>query len=384
VSARAAVRAARRLAAPLALAALLAAPATPTWTVVVVNTKTGEMAVAGATCLPGLYLQKALAVVYNDVGVAAAQSSIDIGAVNRQLIWDGFQQGLSPDEILQLLALADPQHQSRQYGIVDLAHDPVTFTGSGCGLAAIGLTGTVGDLRYAVQGNVLTGDLVIQEATKALLETDGDLSQRVMAAMESARRLGGDGRCSCSIGNPTGCGVPPPNFSKSAHVSFFVLSRRGGRLGDCNGSVGCANGSYFLDLAYSGGPLKPDPVLALERLYDGWRITQAGKPDQLRSKVTQATDHLPPDGTSAARVEVELFDLNGDPVGPDPQLLWLACASEAGPFTTPSSIAHLGGNRYAFDLKAGTAVGRDVWQVWVHDGRGPILLQPDVTISVAP
>jgi uncharacterized Ntn-hydrolase superfamily protein len=373
----------RRITAALA-AALLASTAAPTWSVVAVDTRTGEIAVAGATCLANLDLQKALAVVYNDVGVAAAQSSIDIGAVNRQLIWDGFQQGLAPDEILQLLALADPQHQSRQYGIVDLTHDPVTFTGSGCGLAALGRSGTVGDLRYAVQGNVLTGDLVIDAAERALLETEGDLSQRVLAAMESARRLGGDGRCSCGIGTPTLCGVPPPGFTKSAHVAFFVVSRKGGRLGECSSALGCANGTYFLDLKYSGGVLKPDPVLALERLYAHWRRARAGQPDQVASRVTLHSDHLPPDGSSAARVEVELNDIEGEPVGPDPQALWLAFLGTSTPVSAPSAIVHLGGNRYGFSLKAGTTAGSDRWQVWTEDERGPVLLLPEITLQVGP
>jgi len=371
------------LAALLALA-LLAAPASSTWSIVVVDTRTGEMCVAGATCLPGLNLKRALAVVYNDVGVASAQSVIDVGAVNRQLIWDGFQQGLSPEDILRLLALSDPQHQSRQYGIVDLAHDPVTFTGVGCGLAATGVSGSDGDLKYAVQGNVLTGDMVVHKAARALLDTPGDLSQKVMAAMEAARSLGGDGRCSCDIGNPTGCGVPPPNFTKSAHVSFIVLARKGNQLGVCNGTQGCANGFYFLDLAYSGGTSKPDPVISLERIYSLWRGAKAGQPDQVRSRVTALSDHLPPDGSTATRVEIELNDIDGKPVAPQGVGLWLSCVSVGGPFTTPSPILHLGGNRWGFALRAGTTAGTDRWQVWADDAQRPVLLQPDVTVEVGP
>lgn len=374
-----------RLAIGLVVLALLAPQARPTWSIVVVDTRTGEMAVAGATCVAGIDLKRYLAVVYDDVGVAAAQSAVDVGAINRQLIWDGFMQGLAPAEILQLLALSDPQHAVRQYGIVDLRHDPVTFTGSACGQAASGAAGIVGDLRYAVQGNVLTGDRVVQAAEQALLETPGDLSQRIMAAMEAARSLGGDGRCSCSGGNPTGCGVPPPAFVKSAHVSFFVLARRGGRRGECSGPTGCANGSYFLDLKFTAGALGPEPVISLQRLYDVWRVSKARRPDQVRSRVTALAQRLPADGTSAARVEVELYDIDGKPVAPAGGLdLWLVAAGQGGPFTTPSPITHLGGNRYGFALKAGTTPGMDHWQVWVDDGEGPVLLQPEVEIRVGP
>ena len=60
---------------------LLAPQARPTWSIVVVDTRTGEMAVASATCVGGIDLKRYLAVVYNDVGVAAAQSAVDVGAI---------------------------------------------------------------------------------------------------------------------------------------------------------------------------------------------------------------------------------------------------------------------------------------------------------------
>jgi len=374
----------KKLVTGLAVAALLALPARPTWSVVVVNTRTGEMGVAGATCLGYVELKDELTVVYNGVGVAAAQSAVDSSGTNRQIIWDGFMQGLSPQEILDRLAASDPNHYSRQYGIVDLEHDPVTFSGSGCGEAAAGVVGIVGDLRYAIQGNVLTGDAVVLEAEKALLATQGDLSQRILAAMEAARSMGGDGRCSCSFGNPVGCGAPPPSFTRSAIVSFFVLTRRGDRPGVCNGTVGCANGSYYLDLNWTKGWSGPDPVLKLERMYKAWRVSQQGRPDQVRSLVRVGDDKLVANGLDATRVELELLDIEGAPVnGPGPSV-WLTQAGTTGPFTAPSALTHLGGNRWGFALRAGTTAGVDRWRVWVDDGQGAVLLQPDVVVEVVP
>ena len=94
-----------------------------------------------------------------------------------------------------------------------------------------GSRGEQGSLVYAIQGNVLTGDPVVFEAERTLLSSTGDLGQRVMAAMETARAFGGDGRCSCSYGAPTNCGSPPPNFDKSAHVAFLIISRIGDEEG---------------------------------------------------------------------------------------------------------------------------------------------------------
>ena len=63
---------------------------------------------------------------------------------------------------------------------------------------------------YAIQGNILMGSPVILDVETALRNTPGDLSQKVMAAMEAARDMGGDGRCSCDEQFPESCGTPPP------------------------------------------------------------------------------------------------------------------------------------------------------------------------------
>ena len=70
----------RLLRLPLAVALatlLLCANALATWSIVIVNTRTGEVCVASATCLPNFNLRKATPVVIPGVGVAAAQSYLD-------------------------------------------------------------------------------------------------------------------------------------------------------------------------------------------------------------------------------------------------------------------------------------------------------------------
>ena len=102
-------------------------------------------------------------------------------------------------------------------------------------------------------------------------------------ASEAARALGGDGRCSCTVGAPTSCGVPPPNFTKSAHVGFIVLARIGDVDGVCNPTVGCSSGRYYLNLNVIGSNRAPDPVLTLQADYALWRAALAGRPDQVHS-----------------------------------------------------------------------------------------------------
>lgn len=203
----------------------LAAPASATWSILIVDTRTGEIGLGSATCLTRFDLRENTPVLIAGRGAATAQSSVDASGRNRALIRDRLIQGAPPDAILAELALTDAAHQTRQYGFVDASGGTVTFTGSGAGAWAGGVTGSHGDLVWAVQGNVLSGPNVVEDAARAIVETPGDLPEKLMSAMRAAREAGGDGRCSCSAGNPTACGSPPPGDFKSAHIGYLLVAR---------------------------------------------------------------------------------------------------------------------------------------------------------------
>ena len=210
------------------VAGLALAPASSaTWSIVVVNTRTKEVAVASATCLTNFNLRPRQAVVRVGVGAAASQAAIDENGVNRFYLWNGMQSGLVPEQMIADLATLDPGHEARQIGIAVLYDAPATFSGSQTLDANPMVAGVVGDLRYAIQGNILAGDAVVANAEAALIATPGDLSLKVMAAMEAARATGGDGRCSCNQPDPTACGAPPPSFTYSAFTAYITVARIG-------------------------------------------------------------------------------------------------------------------------------------------------------------
>lgn len=206
---------------------VLAGPASATWSILIVDTRTGEIGVASATCLTGLDLRELTPVLIAGVGAVTAQSAGDTNARNRTLIRNRLLEGVPLAGILDELGVTDAAHQSRQYGMVDASGDALTFTGTGDGPWAGGVTGRAGDLVYAVQGNVLSGPNVVEDAAQAIVTTPGDLPERLMAAMLAARHAGGDGRCSCNPGNPQACGSPPPTPFKSAHVGYALVARAG-------------------------------------------------------------------------------------------------------------------------------------------------------------
>lgn len=217
-------------------ASLAAAPgAMATWSIIFVDTTTGEIGIASATCLTNFDLQAGASVVVVGKGAAAAQSFVDSTGNNRTILRDRLAAGVDPALILAELAATDSGHQSRQYGIVDLSGRTLTFTGTGAGGYASGITGSFdysylgrqGTIAYAIQGNVITGQAVLDAALNAAMNSEGDLPARLMASMEAARVFGGDGRCSCTTGEPTACGAPPPSFTKSADIGYYLVSRAG-------------------------------------------------------------------------------------------------------------------------------------------------------------
>lgn len=366
----------------LALAFLLLVPAAQaTWSIVVVNRATGEVCVASATCITNFSLKRWLPVVVVGKGGGAAQSAVDIDGTNRLKIRDGLLAGDTPQEILDLLA-QHGAHQSRQYGIAAFDGAPVTFTGTGAGEAKYGVAGEVGDLAYAIQGNVLAGDAVILEAEQTFLSTPGDLGQRVMAAMETARLFGGDGRCSCSQSSPDGCGSPPPSFTKTAHTAFIVLARMGDEDGGCDTADGCASGKYYLSRQFNGGANDPDPVIVLQQKYDEWRQDLSGVPDHVLSVVSVDRDQLVADGRSSAKVRVRLVDVDGVPLPQGGVKLRIVPVEPGPPTAVPGVVTDHGDGSYTFDLVATDHPGQGTWHVYAqYKPKQQALLWPPLSME---
>ena len=364
---------------PVLLLALVL-PARATWSVVVTDTATGEVVVASATCLQNFDLKVGLPVVRVGLGGAAAQSAIDSGANNRQIIWNQMANGKTPAEILAILAANDFWHQSRQYGIVTFTDPPVKFTGNQAGGAKQAVVGKLGTIRYAIQGNVLTAKSVIFAAETALRNTPGDLGQRVMAAMEAARALGGDGRCSCSPTAPTSCGAPPPAFTKTAHIGFIVIARHGDVEGVCNGPLGCANGSYYLALNVVGDAAALDPVLQLQADFATWRAGLAGRPDHVLSEVTSDAGSLPADGLATTTVTVALVDVDGVPLTTG----GAALSVQTTGLTTIGAVVDNGDGTYDLPVTAGTVPGDEVLTITADDGISAVQLYPELQVRIDP
>lgn len=363
---------------------VLAAPASATWSIILVDTRTGEIAVASATCLENFDLAVWVPVIVVGKGAGCAQSFVDPSGANRLYIRDELLAGTAPDQILAGLATRDPGHQSRQYGIVDVQGRAIGFTGVQAGAYASDRVGRVGDIVYAIQGNVLTGGAVLGAVEVALFTTPGGLPEKLMAGMEAAHSFGGDGRCSCSGGSPTACGAPPPGFRKSADVGFMIVARPGDTDGVCNPQRGCASGSYFMRLNVANQPRSAtDPVLQLRTLFDQWKAQQQGRPDHFESSVAFSSPTLPLDGRSTITGTIQLRDRDGTPLTTGGHQVVVQLDPTSTSNATPGAVTDHGDGTYSFPLTAGTTFGRVRLRVLVDDGSGARLLHPLPEVRVS-
>jgi uncharacterized Ntn-hydrolase superfamily protein len=270
------------IAAVLCLTARSAAFAT--WSVIALDSKTGQVIIASATCVrqaafpqrnpnPARDLMDVQAVVVPGVGVAACQAGADNTRRNQMLVYNELKKGTPPQQILELLK-QDPDIERRQFGILEMpngstitaSNNMAGFNGTGNSQSSLFFGGQVGDVFYQVQGNTLLGYDVVQKAALAFTRASGTMADRVMAAMQMADANGGDKRCNC--GNNPLTFVPCDN--KTAHVSYILIANKDDAMGATHN-----DGQYYAYIRVTDDDIKKgesaNPVKTLRLRYDAWK-----------------------------------------------------------------------------------------------------------------
>ncbi len=98
--------------------------------------------------------------------------------------------GASAQEALDALVAQDEGRARRQAGLVDAQGRAATFTGAECHAWAGGLTGT----HYAAQGNILVSSATVEAMASAYEDAQGELADRLLAALAAGQAAGGDRR----------------------------------------------------------------------------------------------------------------------------------------------------------------------------------------------
>ena len=166
-----------------------------TFSIVARDPATGQMGIAVASRYfsVGAVVPWAMA----DIGAVATQADVNVGYGPKAI--DLLRLGLTAQQVADKMLAEDtfPGKDGRQFAIVDAKGNVVTYTAPHAPNWAGGQKGT----NWAAQGNILVGPQVPEAMGKAFEATQGELAEKLFAALKAGDAAGGDrrGRQSASI-----------------------------------------------------------------------------------------------------------------------------------------------------------------------------------------
>lgn len=241
-------------------------PPVSTFSIVAIDPQTGEMGVAVASRYfsVGSVVPWAMA----DVGAVATQANVNVGYGQQAL--DLLRQGMTAPEVLKKI-LADDKFEGkdgRQVAIVDAKGNVAAYTGPNAPKWAGDRQGKT----WSAQGNILVGPQVPEAMGKAFEATQGELAEKLYAALKAGDTAGGDARGRQS-------------------ASMLVVKKQGGR--------NINNDRYI----YINVDDNPDPFTELRRLLDlnlannygdqTFKALEAGNTEKARAAAQKASRYAP-------------------------------------------------------------------------------------------
>ena len=213
------------------IAACQELPPVSTFSIVAIDPQNGDLGVAVASRYfsVGSVVPWAMA----DVGAVATQANVNVGYGQEAI--DLLRTGMPAPEVLKKLLAEDKFEgkDGRQVAIVDAKGNVATYTGPNAPKWAGDRQGKT----WSAQGNILVGAQVPEAMGKAFEAMQGELAEKLFAALKAGDGAGGDSRGRQS-------------------ASILVVRKRGGRNFN--------NDRYV----YINVDDNPDPFAELRRLLD--------------------------------------------------------------------------------------------------------------------
>jgi uncharacterized Ntn-hydrolase superfamily protein len=214
-----------------------------TFSIAAVDTVTKQVGVAGASCIDRINR-----IGWVSPGIGALNAQYALSTSNRDHAGLLMDNGFSPEEILDSMAEYDNNHQSRQYDLVDLVNNgrSAAFTGRNAALE----NGYILGKTYAIAGNTLLGEYVLDSMENRFLETEGTLADKLMAALQGAKFPGADNRCDNG------------SLNKSSISAILMVAKPDDNINN-----------LYLDLDVEDTDIRDDPIDEIQVLYDEWLAT---------------------------------------------------------------------------------------------------------------
>ena len=178
------------------------APLVSTFSIVAVDTLTGEIGVAVQSKFPNV--RAVVPWVEAGVGAVATQSFARLAYGEQGLTL--MEAGATASEALRIVMRQDPAPRERQVGMVDAHGQAVSFTGDGAFEWRGGTTGgtprrdavaggtVVVGRGWAAQGNILVSEATVTAMAETFERATGTLAERLTAALVAGGAAGGDKR----------------------------------------------------------------------------------------------------------------------------------------------------------------------------------------------
>ena len=157
-----------------------------TFSIVAADPAAGDLGIAVASKFPAV----GAVVPWARAGAGAVATQASANTLYGPEGLSFMASGMGARDALDALLEADEDAEHRQAGFVDANGGAATFTGSECMTWAGGITGE----GFACQGNILVGEDVVRELARAFTNAEGDLSDRLLAALVAGDAAGGDRR----------------------------------------------------------------------------------------------------------------------------------------------------------------------------------------------
>ena len=233
-----------------------------TFSIVAIDTETGEVGSAGASCIAG-------SIIISDIHPGT-------GVIHTQALWNAINQdsasvlmdnGNSPEEIISWLINNDAENNPsvRQYGIIDLVDGGrgAAYTGENC----YNYKNHVVGQNYVILGNILLGQDILDTMETAFINQYGTLEEKLISSLMAANITGADTRC-FPYGTPA--------------ISAFIRVSSTDNLSD----------SLYLDINLNSVPLTINPLDSIFTLYWQWKQSKYQKGDCNFDKILDIFDVL--------------------------------------------------------------------------------------------
>lgn len=221
-----------------------------TFSIVAIDTITGEVGSAGATCLDDSHIAGGAKVISAVVpGTGAIHVQALLHPTNYYEAVSRLNDGYNPANLIQWLLDNDAQNnpEVRQYGLAAFDSAGILVTDAFTGTNTLDEKGHIIGATYAIQGNILLGLHILDSMEAGFLRTEGTLADKLMAAMQGANVAGADSRCF--------------NEGVSSLSAFLRIAKPDDDFD-----------TLFLDLLVSKTPYGVEPIDSLQKQYNAWKF----------------------------------------------------------------------------------------------------------------